>query len=99
MEEKVPEETKLGADQLIEMYYRPLTELTHPNWGALHLDTKLGFSPRIAPSATLDGFKLHAVISSCAYILGAGGRALDQVLVALAETPMDLPNGDPDWDS
>lgn len=99
MEEKVPEEDKLGAEQLIEMYYRPLTELTHPNWGALHLDTKLGFPPRIAPSATLDGFKLHAVISSCAYILGSGGRALDQVLVALAETPMDLPNGGPDWDS
>lgn len=97
MEEKVPEEKKVGAEQLIEMYYRPLTELTHPNWGALQLDTNLGLPPRIAPSATFDGFKMHAVVSSCAYILDAGGRALDSVLAALKGTPMDLPNGGPDW--
>lgn len=97
MEKDVPDENKIDAEQLIEMYYRPLTELTHPNWGALQLDTKLGFPPRIASSATFDGFKLHAVVSSCAYILDAGGRALDSVIMALEEAPMDLPNGGPDW--
>lgn len=98
MEELVPDEEKIGAEQLVEMYYGPLSELTHPNWGALQLDTTLGFPPRIAQSATFDRFKLHAVVSSSAYILDAGGRALDGLLVSLEQTPMDLPNGGPNWD-
>jgi hypothetical protein len=97
MVEAVPDDEQIGAEQLIKMYYGPLTELTHPNWGALQLDTKLGFPPRIASSATFDEFKLHAVVSSCAYILDAGGRALDSVVTTLEQTRMDLPNGGPDW--
>jgi hypothetical protein len=97
MAEELPKDEQFNAAELIDIYYGPLTEFTHPNWGALSLGTKVGLPPIFSPSASFDDATMHCVASSAAYIMEAGGRAFDAILTRLAEYPMDLPNKDP-WD-
>lgn len=97
MEEKLPQAERINAEELIDIYYGPLSELTHPNWAALTLGTEMSFPPRFTSPAAFDGGVMHAVVGSSAYIMSRGGRALDEVLSVLGTTPMDLPNRDPDW--
>lgn len=98
MVEGLPKDDRIDAAELIEIYYGPLTELTHPNWGAINLSTELGFPPKFSLATPFDGITLHAVVSSSAYIMKAGGLAFDTLLADLADVPMDLPNGDPRWE-
>lgn len=98
MVEGLPEEKRFEAAELIEIYYGPLTELTHPNWGAINLGTELGFPPKFSLATPFDGVTLHAVVSASAYIMQAGGLAFDALLSELANVPMDLPTGEPRWE-
>jgi hypothetical protein len=95
MVEALPEEEKFNAAELIDTYYGPLTELTHPNWGAITIGIRVGIPVRFSRKAGFDDPLMHAVVSSSAYIVNAGGRALDDLLPKLSEFPMDLPNEDP----
>jgi len=89
----------MGVEQLIDIYYGPLSELTHPNWAALTLGIDVGMPPKFTYPVVFSDHVLHDVAGSSAYILAAGGRAFDDVLVALRETTLDLQPGDPDWGS
>ena len=91
----LPEEEKQDFAELIDIYYGPLSDLTHPNYSAVTLSIELGLPPTFRHPTPFDGGTMHAVVSSAAYILGAGGRAFDAVLEGLSENPMDLPSGDP----
>jgi hypothetical protein len=91
----LPENEKQDFAELIDIYYGPLSDLTHPNYSAVTLSVELGLPPIFLHPTPFDGGTMHAVASSAAYILGAGGRAFDAVLEGLSEHPMDLPNGDP----
>lgn len=95
MVEALPDEEKFDAAELIDIYYGPLSELTHPNWGAVSMGIRVGVPVRFSPKADFDAPLMHAVASSSAYIVNAGGRALDGLLQKLSEFPMDLPNKDP----
>lgn len=95
IDDRLPPEERIGAAKLIDIYYGPLSEFTHPNWPALSFAVDVGLPPSYHPSRGFDGATMHSVASSTAYILAAGGRAFDAVLQALSEHPMDLPNGDP----
>jgi hypothetical protein len=92
LEEALPEEDREGVEELIEIYYGPLTELTHPNWAALTLGTRLGMPPQFQYPAPIDDSIIHFVVASSAYGTEAGGLAFDRTLVALRDTPFDLPN-------
>jgi len=91
----LPEEEKRDFAELIDIYYGPLSELTHPNYGAVTLSVEVGLPPTFLHPTPFEDWTMHAVVSSAAYILGAGGRAFDTVLQELSEHPMDLPNSDP----
>lgn len=91
----LPEEEKQDFAKLIDVYYGPLSELTHPNYGAVTLSVEVGLPPTFLHPTPFEDWTMHAVVSSAAYILGAGGRAFDAVLQEMSEYPMDLPNSDP----
>ena len=99
MEASLPEQERIQAEQLIDLFYGPLTDLTHPNWAALTLGTDLSnpFDPQFSRSASFDDALIHDVVSSSAYILDRGGKAFDEVLTTLREFGMDLPNEEPRW--
>jgi hypothetical protein len=91
----LPDEEKQDFAELIDIYYGPLSELTHPNYGAVTLSIEIGIPPTFLHPTPFENWTMHAVVSSAAYILGAGGRAFDAVIQELSEHPMDLPNHDP----
>ncbi len=95
MAAKLPAHERKDFAELIEIFYGPLTELTHPNWGAVTLSVTLGLPPAFAHPTPFEDWTMHAVVSSAAYILSAGGRAFDAVLLGTAEAQMDLPSRDP----
>jgi hypothetical protein len=96
---RIPGEKKFNAAELVDIYYGPLSEFTHPNWGALSMSIELGLPPKFHASTAFDGAIMHAVASSTAYVMEAGGRAFDTVLGELSKLPMDLPDRDPLEDS
>jgi hypothetical protein len=91
----LPEEEQKDFAALVDIFYGPLSDLTHPNFSAVTLSVEVGLPPTFHHPTPFDDWSLHAVVSSAAYILGAGGRAFDQVINGVAEHPMDLPSGDP----
>jgi hypothetical protein len=91
----LPDEEKKDFAELIDVYYGPLSELTHPNYGAATLSIEVGLPPTFLHPTPFEDWTMHAVVSSAAYILGAGGQAFDAVLQEMSEHPMDLPNSDP----
>lgn len=95
--DSLPEDERFNAEELIEILYGPLTELTHPNWGALSLGTKLAMPPSFTYPAPFDETIVHFVASAAAYGLEAGGRAFDRLIDDLHAHPMDLPNDSPEW--
>jgi len=100
LEAGIPEADRIGAEELVDIYYGPLSELTHPNWAALTLGTSLDPTKPLEVPDRIgfeEGGVLHDVVASSSYILERGGAAFDAVLDALRLTPMDLPNRDPDW--
>lgn len=99
LEAGLPEGERQDFAKLIDIYYGPLSDLTHPNYMAVTLSIEVGSPPVFLRPTPFDGGTMHAVVSSAAYILGAGGRAFDAVVAGLSEHPMDLPNRDPLLDS
>src|SRR5206468_9718496 len=97
MEAGLPEAERINVEQLIDMYYGPLTDLAHPNFSALSLGTTLGMPPEFTYPASFDDSTMHSVAASSAYALWAGGRAFDRLLEALRDSPLELSIGDPDW--
>jgi hypothetical protein len=100
LEAGIPEADRIGAEELVDIYYGPLSELTHPNWAALTLGTSLDPTKPLEVPDRIgfeEGGVLHDVVASSSYILERGGAAFDAVLDALRRTSMDLPNRDPDW--
>jgi hypothetical protein len=93
--ESLPEAEQENFAELIDIYYGPLSDLTHPNYSAVTLGIDIGHPPVFQNPTPFDDWSLHAVVGAAAYILGAGGRAFDEVINDLAEHPMDLPPGDP----
>jgi hypothetical protein len=91
----LPEGEKQNFAELIDIFYGPLSDLTHPNYSAVTLSVEVGFPPAFHHPTPFDDWSLPTVLSPAAYILGAGGRAFDEVISGLSEHPMDLPNGDP----
>jgi hypothetical protein len=91
--------TPPAADRIIRMIYAPLSDRTHPNFGA----TTPGMSLNPAGQATywlrpqFDGDSIDQLLSGTYFMLLVAGEALDNVIAVAKQRPTPFPPGDPEW--
>jgi hypothetical protein len=91
--------TPPAADKIVRMIYAPLSDRTHPNFGA----TTPGMYLNPAGVATyslrpqFDGDSIDQLLSGTFFMLLAAGNALDEVIAVARQHPTPFPPGDPEW--
>jgi hypothetical protein len=87
------------ADKIVRMIYAPLSDRTHPNFGATAPGMKA--TPRGEPIYTLrpefDGEAIDQLVSGAFFMLIAAGEALDEIVAVATEHPTPFPPGEPRW--
>ena len=93
----LPDATDAAA--LIEMMYGPLTDRTHPSFGAFTPGTAFNADglPEHVLRPPFDADNIDELLSATLMALLIAGEALDEVMKAAADTAMVLPAGEPHW--
>jgi hypothetical protein len=84
---------------VIEMMYGPLSDQTHPSFGAFAAGTDLGADgvPEHVLRPPFDGDSIDKLLSSTFMALLIAGEALDGVIAVTNDIPMTFPPGAPQW--
>lgn len=89
------------ANDIVRMIYAPLSDRTHPNFGATAPGMKR--TPTGEPTYILrpefDEDGIDQLLSGTFFMLIAAGEALDEVVAVATAHPTPFPPGEPSWDA
>jgi hypothetical protein len=84
-----------SAKDITQMIYGPLSDQTHPNFGATG---RAGGSPVVATlRPAFDEETIDNLLSATFFMLAVGGEAIDEVVAAAEGAPMEFGNSRPQW--
>ncbi len=87
------------ASMIAQMIYGPLSDRSHPNFGAINDGSTLQADGM--PAYTLRPIfgegNIDELLSATFFMLLVGGEALDSVIDAVQRHPMSFPAGEPEW--
>lgn len=87
------------AEGIAQMIYGPLSDRSHPNFGATSPGVNWGPSgPTYALRPQFDGGSIDELLSAAFFMLIVAGEALDQVVSTAEQHAMPFPPGEPKWD-
>lgn len=89
----------VSVEKIAQMIYGPLSDRSHPNFGATHGGSSLqpGGMPDYLLRPTFDEGNIDELLSATSFMLLVGGEALDSVVAAIKQYTMLFPPGDPEW--
>lgn len=87
------------VEKIAQMIYGPLSDRSHPNFGATHGGSSLqpGGMPDYLLRPTFDEGNIDELLSAASFMLLVGGETLDSVVAAIKQCPMPFPPGEPQW--